>query len=351
MSQSSQEPTLPPEENDISVLDIFATIIENSRWVIGATVLGLLIALGAALMRERSFEATALIASSSSGGAESQLAGLASQFGMGNIVPTRGGGISATPDLLVQVGESPALLERLLDDTVTVDKQSGPRTFLELMTPEEGRVVGSATQARRNRAVEALAGRITLNKTKPNNLIAVSATSKSAVLSFAMTRAVIHELNQFMLDLGRSQASEEARFVRQRMIERDHALRLAEDRLASFLSANREFRSSPQLTFEFERLQRAVNLHQAVLVGLTQANEEAGVREVRDTPVLVTIEPPRVPLEAQPRKRAATMKLGLASGFLVGIFLALLAAGLKRSRESGNPRWARLEAALRRMGR
>lgn len=350
MSESSREPLHPPEEKDISVLDVLSTIVENGKWVIGATLIGVLVAAGVAMMRERTFEATALIASSSAGGTESQLAGLASQFGMGNMVSTRGSGISATPDLVVQVGESAALLERLLDDTVTVEKQSGARTFLELMTPEEGRVQGTVSQARRNRAVQALAHAIGLTKTKPNSLIAVSATSKSPELSFAMTRAVIHELNKFMLDLGRSQASEEARFVRQRMMERDFALRQAEDRLAAFLTANREFRSSPQLAFEFERLQRAVTLHQTVLVGLTQAYEEAGVREVRDTPVLVTIEPPKVPLEARPRRRVATMKLGLASGFLVGIFLALLAAGLKRLRDSGDPRWARLKGALRRRG-
>lgn len=350
MSESSREPMAPHEEDDISVLDIISTVVENGRWVIGATIIALLVALVVALTRERSFESTALIASSSSGGAESQIAGLASQFGLGNMVPSRSSGLTATPDLVVEMGRSPVLLSRLLEDTVTVRQQSGSRTFLELMTPKEGaRGVGAVSQARRNRAVEALQAHIRLDKTKPNNLIAVSATSSSPQLSFAIARGVLRELNQFMLELGRSQASDEAKFVRRRMAERDSALRQAEAQMTYFLSSNKEFRSSPQLTFEYERLQRAVTIHQQVLIGLTQANEDAGVREVRDTPVLVTIEPPKVPLEAQPGKRIQTMRLGLVSGLLVGIFLALVAAGLKRTRESGNPKWARLETALRRL--
>jgi uncharacterized protein involved in exopolysaccharide biosynthesis len=348
MSESSREPTVTAED-DISVLDILSTIVENGRWVIGAAVAGLVIALVVALTRERSFEATALMASSSPAGPESQLAGLANQFGLGNMVPSRTGGLSATPDLIVEIGESSVLLERLLDDTVTVDGASGPRTFLELVTPKEGGVANSVSLARRKRGVEALRRHISLEKTKPNSLIAISATSPSPQLSLAIARAVVDELNQFMLELGRSQASEEVKSVRRRMAERDSDLRLAEDRLATFLSANREYRSSPQLTFEYERLQRAVTLHQTVLVGLTQANEEASLREVRDTPILVTIESPRLPLEAQPRKRIQTMKLGLASGLLVGIPLALVVAGLKRSRQSGNPRWTRLETAVRRL--
>ena len=77
-------------------------------------------------------------------------------------------------------------------------------------------------------------------------------------------------------------------------------------------------------------------LKQQVFGTLTQAYEDARIREVRDTPVIAVFETPSVAAVPQPRGRLKSTFVGLALGGLVGVLLALSAAIVKWRRQEGN---------------
>jgi uncharacterized protein involved in exopolysaccharide biosynthesis len=114
-------------------------------------------------------------------------------------------------------------------------------------------------------------------------------------------------------------------------------LRVAEDRLESFLRNNRQFGGSPELTFQRERLQRDVALQQQVFTSLTQSLEEVRIREVRDTPLITVVEAPVLPTQPEPRWRVQGILLGAVVGALIGALLAFLGEAMSRRRQDGDP--------------
>ena len=117
--------------------------------------------------------------------------------------------------------------------------------------------------------------------------------------------------------------------------EAERALREAEDRLQGFLQRNRVI-SSPDLGFEHDRLQRQVTLRQQVYTSLVQNQEEARIREVRDTPVITVLENPRLPVVSEPRRSVLKGILGGLAGGLLGAMIAFLAEGVSRARRQSS---------------
>ncbi|HEX5830509.1 MAG TPA: hypothetical protein VFY16_05970, partial [Gemmatimonadaceae bacterium] len=124
-------------------------------------------------------------------------------------------------------------------------------------------------------------------------------------------------------------------------------LRAAEDRLQAFLQRNRVYRSSPELVFEFERLDREASVRQQLVASLTQAYEQAKIDEVRDTPVITMVERPEIPVRADRRLLLQKALLGLAVGVVLGILLVLLRHYLPGGGASASDEAAEF-AALRR---
>jgi uncharacterized protein involved in exopolysaccharide biosynthesis len=100
------------------------------------------------------------------------------------------------------------------------------------------------------------------------------------------------------------------------LIEARERLVAAEGRLETFLTANRQL-ASPQLVVERDRVQRDVVMQQQVVTTLMQSREEARLREVRDTPVILVLESPRVPIERDPRHTVVRAALGAIGALLL----------------------------------
>jgi uncharacterized protein involved in exopolysaccharide biosynthesis len=101
--------------------------------------------------------------------------------------------------------------------------------------------------------------------------------------------------------------------------------RQAEDELQAFLQRNRDFRSSPQLSFAYDRLADNVSLRQQLYTAVAQAYEQARIEEVRDTPVITVVEAPMLPARPDPRPFfraiAATVLLALVAARVLALRL------------------------------
>ncbi|MGH7701841.1 MAG: GNVR domain-containing protein, partial [Gemmatimonadales bacterium] len=128
-------------------------------------------------------------------------------------------------------------------------------------------------------------------------------------------------------------------------------LREAEDRLQEFLQRNREFRNSPQLAFEYDRLQREVTMRQQVYTTLAQGYEQARIDEVRNTPLISIVEQPDLPVKPKSRRLILKTLLGLTLGGLLGLFLALWLDLVARDRVRSPEQFDRFSALRAETGR
>jgi len=155
------------------------------------------------------------------------------------------------------------------------------------------------------------------------NIITVTVRTGSPFVSYSIANRLLEGLNNFNLTVRQSRAREERRFTEGRLEEARASLRRAEDALQGFLQANREYASSPGLTFQKDRLQRELNRQEQLVTALAQRYEENRIQEVRDTPVLTVVEPPALAARHDPGLQVLIVLLAIVASLCVGMMIVI----------------------------
>jgi uncharacterized protein involved in exopolysaccharide biosynthesis len=244
------------------------------------------------------------------------LSGLAAQFGFA--MPITDGGQS--PAFYADLVTSHQLLGAVVDTKFEFPTDTGTvrGTLVDIYHSN-----GANAALRRDAAIRKLGDGVDASAVQRTGVIDLSVTDKSATLAKLISDRVIDLLNQYNLQTRQSQAGAERRFTEQRLEEVKRELRAAEDRLQQFLQRNRDYRNSPELTFQKDRLDREVTLQQQLFTTLAQSYEQAKIEEVRDTPVLTVVESPEAPVRPDPRGLLRNGVLSLLLGTVLGICLAI----------------------------
>lgn len=337
------EPAIPV----VTPLRVVNAVLRQRRWMI-ACALGMVTAVTAyAGLRPARFTSTAAIIPQARKDASS-LTGLASQLGLALPMSAEGG--TQQPAFYVEALTSGEILRRVASTPLP------PRT---LERPSEHTLVDYYYGDEENKA-------IALEKTvlKMRKLIGVSLSTKTGIvytsvtapspqLAQAINRAMLAQVDSFNRANRRGQAGAERQFAEARVNEAAAELRVAENRLENFLEVNRQYRNSPVLTFEQDRLARDVSTKQQLYTTLVQTYEQARVQEVRDTPVFSTLEAPTFPPRADSRHFIRNGSLALLLGAVLGFVLGSVVAASKHSPEfsSDLEEFRRLQGALGLVGR
>lgn len=323
--------------DDISLFAVAATLLRSrwriARWALAGAVLGLL----SALLQSPKFVATASFVPQNNEGTGAGLASLAGRLGVS--IPL--GNQSVSPDFYATLLRSRALLEPLSRDTFVVPEMEGRRVpLVDLLEIE-----GATPERRRERALEKLRGIVSSSASRTTSIVEISVATKMRSVSLAMASTLLQGVNDYNERTRRGQAAAERRFVGERLEVVTAELRVAENRLSDFLRGNRDI-GAPQLTMQRERLQRDIELRQQLFASLTQSFEDARIREVRDIPVVATVDPPFAPLEPVRRGGALRTAIGLVFGAILGMVVALVSRFLQRRREEGDSDAGEFFAAL-----
>lgn len=311
-----------------SLFETAATLLRGRRrilcWMLGAALVMAL----AVLSKPALYLASASFVPQVNDASRSGLASLAGQFG----VALPASGQSQSPDFYSRLLKSRELLGPIVRDTFAVREMSGKRMLFLDLFEIEARSAG----AREERGIEVLSKIISAKVVRTAGVVELSVATRWPSVSLAIATALVRGVNDFNQRTRQGQAGSERRFIQERLVVAGVDLRAAEDRLENFYRANRDFASSPQLTFERDRLQRDVVLQQQVFTSLTQAYEDARIREVRDTPVITVAEVPAVRSLPEPRGRVKSVLVGLLLGGFVGSLLELATVSLARRRREGD---------------
>ncbi len=324
-------PGSPAEEpvDDISLVRLLNVLLRNRRLVVGLPLAAAILVVGITIVLPRTYTTQAVFLPEGTEQDASRLIGLAAQFGF-SVPGARGG---ETPEFYAGLLRSRELLKAAVEtryDLGGAEATSQDRiaTLVEYYRLEdEPPDVGVA------KAMEKLRKDLRVRTRQETGVVEVDVTTRLPDLSHQVTVRLLALLNEFNLDRRQSQAAAERVFIEGRLREAEEELHEAEERLEAFLQRNRRYQQSPELTFEFERLQRRVNLRQQVYTSLAQSYEQARIEEVRNTPVITVVDPPEPPPRPDPRELLLKAILAMLVTGTLAAFWALGREFVRAARE------------------
>lgn len=319
----------------MSVVELANALLRHRRlMVMTPLVLGFMVGLTLLLLPPK-FTATASFTPQGSEGGQARLSGLAAQFGF----PLGAAAAGQSPDFYAQLLSSRQILRQMVMTEYDVAMER--RAWLLRKAPENvtGNLIElfeireASEEKGREKAVEKLRGQMAVGVSLETGIVGLRVTTGSPALSLALVNRAIELVEEFNLDTRQSQAAAERRFIEGRLDETRRELEEAESALQDFLQRNRAFENSPQLTFEHERLQRAIAVPQQLFISLAQAHEQARIDEVRNTPIITLIEDPVLPPSRDRRGTVLKTLLALMIGFVLAGVIALLREQLRSGKE------------------
>lgn len=321
--------TAEPDDHNRSLLTIVNVLLMRRRLILALVIAGGIIGFLLGFLSKRTYTSSAtFIPQGAESGASLDLAMAASQFGL-RIPPSSGAWSSA---VYVDLVRSHDLLAPIVTDTLDVIEERKALTLIDLFEIE-----APTAPERVERGVVRLRNHVRSREARALGAVELAVTTPWPSVSYQVADRLVKALHQFNLEARRAQASAERAFIEPLVKQSQQSLRAAEDRLSSFLQANRVITGSPERMFERERLEREVATQQQLYGSILEKYEEARIGERRNTPVITVVEVPRHPLLPNPRNSVLKAAVGGLGGGLLGLMLALLFHGLAAARRSGSP--------------
>jgi uncharacterized protein involved in exopolysaccharide biosynthesis len=313
---TSQDPAVTSDDEAISLVEIANSMLLHWR-VVGVLPLILaVIAGGWSLSRNRTYEtfASFMPQTTSSRGAEGASA-LAREFGV-SIGSER---VGESPQFYADLLRSTTLLHEAVLSEYEIPTEAGgvwKGTLVERWAGEEA--PGAVPPWRK--ATDRLHDQVSTAVVRETGVVQFTVSADHPRLAEQIAARMLTLLNGFNLKVRQTRAKEEGEFISSRAEEARQRLRAAEAALRDFLRNNWQYRNSPELELEYDRLRRNVMMTQEIYTSLLRSAEQAKIDAVRDLPVFTVIDSPVGAAEPQGR---GTIQNTLVA-FLVGLLLAVL---------------------------
>jgi uncharacterized protein involved in exopolysaccharide biosynthesis len=218
------------------------------------------------------------------------MAGLASQLGLSALA---GGDVS---------GLSPYFFSDLLTADTILSQLATIPLPPSVADPASGRrligmlgVQGRSSTDSLEQAIRKLRRSVVVDLDLKSSVIKFTFTARSPTVAAFAADTLLGLVNGFVTRDLRTRAGAQRRFLQGRLDEAASEVARQEDRLRTFLEANRDYRNSPSLTLRAAELQRDLDLKRDIYLSVARSLEEARMNEVRDTPLLSVIDQPSVP--------------------------------------------------------
>jgi len=270
--------------------------------------------------------------SSALGGAGG-LAGLASQLGFAS-----GSDPSESPSFYIKLMESEELRRRLLSSRFHDPRSRAARdsaTLLQIL-----RIRSDDSVRRMEIGMKRILKSMDITADLKTNLVDLTVSSRWPDLAAAIANRTIQLVDAFNHEQRVSLARSKRVFVQDRLDSARVELQQAEERQRMFYDQNRQWRSSPQLTFEEGRIRRNVDIATDLFLALQRQFETARLDEFNDAAMITVVDPAVPPHKAEwPRywiALATSLAVGGILGFLVAGSAAVLADWRRRNPQTAS---------------
>lgn len=311
----------------MTLVELLNVILAERRLVAAVAALVVSVVIATVLLQSRTYASrmTFMPESDVAGGMHTA-SRIAAQFGLG-----QAGAGGRSPAFYAALLRSRPILEQAVENLYTVRTDTGT-VQVSLIDVYEGDS-GHSHARRLARSIYKLDQHLRVRIIPDVGIVEVTVLGTDPDLAHGIARKLLDLVMNSDIELRQTRASREREFISGRLAQAQIELREAESELQTFLLENRQFRSSPELQFQYDRLQRAVAMRQATYSMLADAHEQARIQEVRSMPGITVLAPPSLPVI--PQRRGLVMKtvLGLFAGLLLGVLAALAREQMNRTRD------------------
>jgi len=224
-------------------------------------------------------------------GGLSQFAGLASLAG----VNVQGADVSR---LYPVIAISETVLRNVIGRTYQTHRFAEPVNLVQFFGFEE-----DTPEENMDRALRRLRDLMSTSLDTKTGTVTITLEMREPQLAADVLNAVVDELDQFMRLKKITSASEQARWISQRVKQVDDDLRAAEDTLKTFREKNRRVMDSPELLLRQERLIREVTVRATIAVELKKQFELAKIEEIKNVTIVSVLDVARAPVKKERPKR------------------------------------------------
>jgi len=317
------------KDDEIDLRALIKVIWAGRKFILTVTGVITFIGLLYALLATPYYKSTlTLYPASSETGTLGQLQGIAATFGM-NV------GGSETNYNIPDVVKSRRIRKMILEQHWITEKYNYPIdlvTFWEindttgisinpilwvknvLAAPtgsEEDIVIGWEEEV-----LERLKDLISVSEDRKTGLIRIDVLLEEPQLSADVANYIAKAANNYIQDENSFEASRDRNFIEERLTVLKDELNQAENNLKEFRQENRRIADSPELQLEQGRLLRQVEMKQQVYITLQQQLELARIDEVRQTPVIHTLDIAEAAIKKDKPKRIIIVLLSLILGWV-----------------------------------
>lgn len=176
---------------------------------------------------------------------------------------------------------------------------------------------------RLDNAARALSRSIGASIDRRTGVLEIEVSSRDPVTSAAVVNSIDSLLQDFLIQSSAEQASQQRRFLEERLADTQQRLSTCEDDLRTFRERNVRTDRSPRLQLEEGRLARLVREQEEVYLTLRREYEMAKIAEHKNVPTISIVDPPTVPVSHHWPPRRLFAVAGLLAGFLLGCAVAV----------------------------
>jgi uncharacterized protein involved in exopolysaccharide biosynthesis len=303
-------------EDTISFVQLMNVPLKRRKLVAATAAIVTVVITAIVYLLPPSYTSTAVFTPQTSSSANlSAVTGLAAQFGV-SVGGGQGLDNPAVYSSLIQTPQflTPIVRERhqFLDGRTVVTGD-----FIDLYD-----ITSSNGNATTDAAIIAFLPFMSVSVDPGTGVVSVSITTRWPELSQQIAASIVEQLDSLTSALHRQRAASEQRFINSRLADSKAELKQSETELQRFLQNNRTFATDPQLKFEYDRLNNDLSIRRAVYTTLAQGLEQTRIDALRDTPTILQIQRPILPLTADHKHLKIKIIAALIFGLVLGVGLA-----------------------------
>jgi uncharacterized protein involved in exopolysaccharide biosynthesis len=199
---------------------------------------------------------------------------------------------------------SETILRNVIEKPYKTNKFPAPVNLIQYFELAD-RPPGEAMDA----ALKVLRNSISASFDNRTNIVTITAEMREPQLAADVLNATIDELDKFMREKKITNASEQRKWVEERLKEVEGQLKTSEENLKAFREQNRRVMDSPQLLMEQERLMREVQINSTLFIELKKQYELAKIEEIKNITIVNILDRARAPVDKSGPNRSGNTAL------------------------------------------
>jgi uncharacterized protein involved in exopolysaccharide biosynthesis len=284
----------PQREPTVTLRDILPPIWRNRKIIVyisaGLAVFALLLS----FLFPRYYKSTATLLPEAD---KNKLSGLGDFSGLASLAGVNVGG-SDLAKLYPTIVQSETILRTVIEKKYLYEGHPDSVNLITVLDIDK-----ETHEEDMKAAVKEVTDLMTVSFESKTNVVHLSLEMPDRHLSADVLNAVIAELDTYMREKRKTNASEQRKWISVRITEVEGELKAAEDTLKNFREKNRRVVDSPQLLLEQERLMRDVQVKATVYVELKKQVELARIDEIKNIPIVNVLDPALPPVKKERPKR------------------------------------------------